>query len=272
MYESHWGVSDAPFRNCLNPRRFYRSPGHDEALARLHFLIEERRRLGLLLGSSGSGKSMILTVAADELRRGGAKVALINALGVQLQEFLWQVAAALELNPGPGESAFSLWRRLTDRIVANQYERLATVLLIDDADKAQQAVLEEITRLIQIDASEEARTTVVIASTPETVGCLGHRLLELSELRIDLVPWQQADVEQYIRFSLSRVGRDDPAFGRTALERLHQLTQGIPRQVNHLAELSLVVGAGQELDAIDASTVESVFSELGHVETAPSPS
>jgi type II secretory pathway predicted ATPase ExeA len=71
MYQAHWGLDDAPFRTRLDRRFFYESPTHEEALARLHFLVDERRRLGLLLGSHGSGKSTVLEFFSDEIRRRG---------------------------------------------------------------------------------------------------------------------------------------------------------------------------------------------------------
>ena len=75
MYPSHWGLQASPFRGCLDARSFYQSPTHDEALARLFFLVEQRRRLGLLMGPAGSGKSLLLEVLAQQLRRAGHAVA-----------------------------------------------------------------------------------------------------------------------------------------------------------------------------------------------------
>lgn len=43
MYQAHWGLRESPFRGLLDPKFFYQSPTHEEALARLHFLVEQRR-------------------------------------------------------------------------------------------------------------------------------------------------------------------------------------------------------------------------------------
>jgi type II secretory pathway predicted ATPase ExeA len=51
-------------------------------------------------------------------------------------------------------------------------------------------------------------------------------------------------------------------FADEALVRLHELCDGIPRRINHLANLSLLAGAGQRAEQIDAETVESAFHEL----------
>ena len=77
-YRAHWNLRETPFGGGLNPRYFFPSPAHDEALARLHFLVEHHQRLGLLLGSTGTGKSLVLDVLARDMRRFGAQVANIS--------------------------------------------------------------------------------------------------------------------------------------------------------------------------------------------------
>ena len=64
MARKYWGLRESPFREALDWRRFYPSPMHEEALARLEFLVTDRRRLGLLLGAPGCGKSLVLEVFA----------------------------------------------------------------------------------------------------------------------------------------------------------------------------------------------------------------
>ena len=74
MYTEHWGLRESPFRGSLDPRYFFNSPSHDEALARLQFLVDNQRRLGLMLGAAGSGKSLLLEVFSRRLR-GDARLA-----------------------------------------------------------------------------------------------------------------------------------------------------------------------------------------------------
>ena len=50
MYQSHWGLRAMPFNGRVDPKYFFPSPTHEEALARLHFLVENHRRLGIVLG------------------------------------------------------------------------------------------------------------------------------------------------------------------------------------------------------------------------------
>ncbi len=50
MYQQYWGLRESPFRGNLDVALFFATPNHDEALARLHFLVDGRRHLGLVAG------------------------------------------------------------------------------------------------------------------------------------------------------------------------------------------------------------------------------
>jgi len=266
MYHAHWGLDEPPFRTHLDPRFFHQSPTHEEALARLHFLVDYRRRLGLLLGPQGSGKSLLFEIFAGDLRARGLPVASVQLMGVNRLEMMWLLACELKLSPD-GEPTFpSLWRLVTDRIAEYRYQQLDTVLLFDDADRAGEDTLAQIARIAQFDCSPDARLTIVMASSPGGVRRLGESLLERTELRIDIEPWSPTDTEDYVRASLARAGRESPLFDAPAIRRLHQLGDGIPRRITQLADLALLAGAGQQLDAIDEATVESVYHELGVIE------
>ena len=266
MYLSHWGLVESPFRSRLAARYFYRSPTHEEALARLQFLVEEGHRIGLLMGEAGSGKSLVLGVFAALRGSAGRPVVKISLQGMDRLEFLCSVGTELGLCPRAPLAMSSLWRGVADRLVANRYQGLETVLLLDDADRAGRDVLAQVARLAQHDLSPESRLTVVLAGRRERMGRLGHALLELTELRIDLEPWEPSDTENYLKASLAQAGRSAAVFDDAAAARLHELARGVPRHVARLADLALVASAGRKLDSIDVDTVESVCHELGVIE------
>lgn len=267
MYLAHWGLREAPFTPRLDPRTFHASPVHNEALARLHFLVEERRRLGLLLGEAGTGKSLLGAVLARALRTTTPYVAAVNLLGAEPHGFLWNVAAALGANPDVRATQHELWRTVIDQLASARYQQLPTVLIVDDADRASRECQATLLRLAHADLAPEARLTVVISSRLATSQRLDRRLVELADLRVDLLPWEQADTAAFVDAALARAGRKGPLFDHGALVRLHDLALGVPRHICQLAELALVAGAGESLHRIDAATVEAVYHELGVVET-----
>lgn len=261
-HQSHWGFRESPFGGVPNTRYYFESPTHHEALARLHFLVENRRRLGLLLGPAGSGKSLVFEVFAARMRRQGAPTAIINLLGIEPDELLWTLAVQLGSNPRREDPPRVLWQEIGDRITEHRYQHLSTVVLLDDGDSAGENALTIVSRLVQLDNTPDARLTLVVAADPQRISRLGHRLLDQSDLRIELEPWEEAETAQYLQQSVAKVGREQQAFGRDAVSRLHDLGQGVPRQISQLADLALLAGAGRELPTVDEETVDSAFREL----------
>ena len=262
MFQDHWGLRESPFRGWPNPRYFFQSGGHEEALARLQFLRENRRRLGLMVGETGAGKTLLLRVFAASLRKTPDQASVLSLSGASPREFLWNVAGDWGLNPAIDDSEFRLWRLCTDRLL--QYSRQAkqTLLLLDDAHAAEPATLDLVLRLAELDAGRDTRLTILLAADADRAVRIGSRLLELSELRIDLEPFAAEETLAYLESSLARAGRRLTTFTREAAAKLHDLSAGNPRRINQLAELALLAGAGLGRQTIEPDVVESVSLEL----------
>src|SRR6476620_6658511 len=130
---AHWGLARWPFPSVPDAAQFYPTAGHDEALARIEYLVDARRRLGALLGASGVGKSLLLEVAQRRLARTARAVVLVNALGVSSRELLWQIAAGLGAAPRDDADVPRLWRHIDDSVAENRWQQINSVLLVDDA-------------------------------------------------------------------------------------------------------------------------------------------
>jgi len=259
MDESHWGLDRSPYRRSSDAGFFFPSPTHEEALARLDFLCEQRHSLGILSGCEGSGKSTVVAVFADQLRRSGRAACVMNLMGLDVRGFFWSLAAGLGANPPGDEDGLLLWRRIADRFDENYLQDIATVLFLDDSDGASHEVLIQVLRLLK---TQQDRVTVILTVETSRLARLGGDLLQLSQLRIHLEPWDKNDVREYLQRGLARAGQDSVAFDERAVVRLHELSGGVPRLVSQFAELALLAATGHGQGNIDADTVESVYHEL----------
>jgi len=267
MYLKYWGLTAAPFRQTLDPSLCFATPMHDEALARLWFLVDGRRRCGLLAGGAGVGKSMLLETLAAQLRRAGLAVARMSLLGVNAEEMLRDLATAWGATPPTGAAVSDLGRIVADRLAEFRLLGTHAVALLDDADEAIPDVLAKVVRLSQADPAQRPAVTMILAARSESIARVGTRWLELTDLKVELTPWNSADTGRFLEHRLALGGRKSPVFAGEAIERLHQYTHGVPRNLLQLADLCLVAGAAASCDLIDAETIESVYYELGVVET-----
>lgn len=262
MQLDHWQLTAAPFHTQLDPQHYYPSASHDEALARLEYLVDAGRRLGVLLGESGVGKSLLLRVAADRLTRKGVAVALVDAVGISPREFLWQLAAALAAAPRDTSDLVHLWRLISDCLAQNRLQQKCTALFVDDAGQAGPDVLLQIARLARLDVTADMRCTLVLSAEPRQAARWNETIRDQVDLRIDAEPWNETDTTGFIQTALVDAGRFDPVFDEESLRAIYERTSGNPRSVIRLAELALIAGAAATVDRIDAPIIHSANHEM----------
>jgi type II secretory pathway predicted ATPase ExeA len=258
----HWGLTRAPFRGMPAVQQLYPTSSLTEALARIDYLVEGRRRVGLLMGDSGVGKSLTLKAATRQLERQGHSVVLVDATAVSARELIWQVACGLGAAPTDDVDLTKLWRLVSDRVVENRMQQKHTVLLIDEAGHAGPDVLAQCVRLARLDASSAARWTMVLAAQLRQATRWNATLRDLVDLRIELLPWTAEDTIGYVQMSLLEAGRMEPVFDDDALVALNNLAQGVARDVARLADFALLAGAAARRPTVDAITVETAHEEI----------
>ena len=135
-------------------------------------------------------------------------------------------------------------------------------MLLDDVDEGTAEVHAAISRLALIDPHPEARLTLVLTGQRQRSSALGPKLNELCDLRIELEAFDELETAGYIEYVLQQAGAPRSLFTVDAIERLFELTHGVPRRIRQLAELSLLAGAAEALDEISDGIVDSVQQSL----------
>ena len=275
MYASYWGLAESPFRNRLDERWFCPSRTHEEALARLDFLIQQQCCFGVLSGPSGVGKSMLLKVLISQLKRTPREIVFVNLAGLEPDELLWNLAAAFRLAPMENDSRLVLWRSIQDHLFGSR-QSVQTVLIFDHLDEAAGSdSLRIVERLQHVDGSRSGRLTTIVAINcgqlaPRVDVPLAERadhiparsLAQLSDLRIELFPLDRIDTEFFIRHLLDKAGCQRRIFEQSALDALFERTAGLPHSLCRLCDLSLLAAMGDRLDAVSADIVHQAAQEL----------
>lgn len=261
MYRKHWGLTPG-FLSPHHPRNpIFPSEAREEALARIQYLIDEGHRLGLLAAESGLGKTSLFEQLARERSIQGFPVALVNPLGMDEQELLLKLCTALGNPSDPPASIAQLWQSFSELLWANQQMGWTTLLLVDDAHEADSDVLTALTRIVQSEPSVTARVTTILSVVPDRVALLGRRLRELADLQIELTRWDPGETAAYLRWATQQSGVAEPIFQADAVDEIHRIADGVPRQICTLAELALVAGAGNAQQQVDRLTIAAIEGE-----------
>jgi general secretion pathway protein A len=77
-----------------------------------------------------------------------------------------------------------------------------------------------------------------------------------------LEPLSRTETIRYITHRMAVAGAKREIFHRSALDALCERSGGIPRRINRLADLALVVGYADELTEVTGHEIDAVAEEL----------
>ncbi|MEX0716343.1 MAG: AAA family ATPase [Planctomycetaceae bacterium] len=261
MYAAYWGLAESPFAGPDEEFWFHAGAVHEEALARLCYLAEEPPRCGLLAGPAGTGKSLLLDILRRRRGTAGRHALRLDAAGRDGYSIAWELAAGLGLGPADGVAEHALWRNIGDHLDGLRIARLPVLLLFDDLDRADTGGQRAIERLLAESRGVDQLSTV-LAARSDGVRRLSPALVDRCDLRIELSPLDEEETARFVLDLLSRAGAARQPFDSHALAAIHERTDGIPRRIRRLCDLSLLAGMSESLDAIDAEVVYAAADEL----------
>ena len=76
-----------------------------------------------------------------------------------------------------------------------------------------------------------------------------------------LRPLSREEVPEYVAHRLRTAGRDEPVFSPTALELVYEYSSGVPRQINNLCDIALVIGFSRKLEMVDEDAVRRLIQQ-----------
>lgn len=265
MYEKYWGLTEKPFENTPDPRFIYYSHKHEEALTRLIYAIKEEKGAAMLSGEYGSGKTLLSRIIIDELIKNKSyEVALITYPQLTSCQFLQEIYYQLVGSEIKGSKMYIL-HRLQDYIYKNYNNLKKTVIIVDEAQIIKnKETFEELRLLLNFQLNEKFLLTLVLIGQPELIVKI-ERLPQLEQrigIRYHLEPLDRRETREYITHRLFIAGRKDPVFAEEALGMIYSYSKGIPRKINNLCDVSLLIGFGQGLNIVDANVVSNIIEDL----------
>lgn len=261
MYCDFWKFTQAPFNQRLDLEYFFESELHEEALARLLFVADEQKKGAVFAGPSGTGKTLTLKVLQYLLKRSPHRCEYIDLLGLTEEEFLWQVCAQLRLGPAHTTALPQLWRSLADYLTGLQLTQSRVILLLDHVDKSHAEYLKSIERLLH--SGNQEYPSLSIVSTFENLNSgQATNVSYLSDLAIELAPFDLETTQNYIVHRLSQSGCSKTVFTDDAFEEIQKTAEGTPQKINQICDLALLAGYEQGLEQIDSSVIKSANLEI----------
>lgn len=271
MYLEHYGLTEAPFRITPHTDFFFSGANRGATLEALLYAITHDEGIVKISGEVGSGKTMLCRVLMERLPATVVIVYLSNP-SLSRDDILYALADELGITVPEQSRSGAVMRALQETLVRLHAEGHQVVVLIDEAHAMPTETLEEIRLLSNLETNRHKLLQLVLFGQPELNATLMRddmrQLRERITHHFSLEPLGREEIEKYLDFRMRAAGYKGPnVFAPAAIKLIAQVSQGLTRRINILADKALLAtfaaGSHQvDFKAARAAVRDSAFSPV----------
>lgn len=243
MYRSHFQLTHRPFAETVDPSWCVPLPGRTAIVHRLRYGLEVGPGMAALIGPPGVGKTLLARVMAQAL--GGPLVHLtFPALSAPeiMSSLARELCESLELSNATCQDVSTSLQTIRSALALASARGDRPILIVDEAHLiTDSAVLESFRLLLNFATNGSPALQLLLVGLPDLLSRLPESLNDRIGACCEALPLTASETSAYVLGRLTRAGAKQPLFGPEALERLYFESSGLPRRINRLADLALLV-------------------------------
>lgn len=263
MYENYWGLTSLPFQIVSDPEKYFPSSVHEEARSRISYAIRYGKGAALFTGEVGMGKTTVTNVVAKKLTDKNIDLAMITNPLLCVNDFLKEILYQMKVKSA-ASSKLDLIHEINDKLLSNFHNGKTTVLMIDEAHLiTDMQILEEIRLLLNYQYDGNFLLTVILVGQPElrkivrNITPLEQRLT----IKFHLRNLSFEGTKDYILYRLDLAGGRDSIFTLDAIKLVHEYSNGIPRKINQICDMALLVTSYEKKLNVDVEDIRKVIAD-----------
>lgn len=243
----------------------------DAGLHAIERAIRRAEGVALVVGHTGTGKSLLLAKIAENVRD-DFDVAFLSGTRILTRRALWQSVLAEIGEPYRGIDEVELRMTIVERIRGLAAAGSGLVILVDEAHTLPTRLIEELRLLTNVPTPLPA-VHVVLAGGPKLEELLGlprmESLAQRIAVRTYLEPLDHAETMAYLRALPKAAGLEwDRLFGPGCDDAVFAATDGVPRLVNQICDQALMIAAAAGRRAAPAD----IAAAWREIQKLPAPS
>jgi len=252
-----------PFVISPSPTLLYLTPSFKKALHMITNTLDNRQGVSCIIGDIGMGKSSLLRFLHAEYLSRQESVAVLIPSGGFKRPFGLLKRICTELGVPPQRSTLdyqmALEKYLLDLNQAGQY----VAVFLDEAEGLDTYMLDLVRTLLNYEKSETGKLIqFVLAGAIDLYDRMSrkrNRALRSRVLYMNfLEPFSLEETIGMLEFRCERLDVPNP-FTRSGLEKIHELSKGVPRRILAVASAAYDLRIMAPADKLDADFVEEAY-------------
>jgi type II secretory pathway predicted ATPase ExeA/phage tail protein X len=248
-----------------DPKFLYLSQQHKQALAHLIYGVKEKKGITLLTGEIGTGKTTIINAMLEKVDQ-AVRITHVSNPNMVLEDLFTYIFDGFKID-APVISKSKCLIKLRDFLLRQTRKGINSILIIDEAQNLSLDILEEIRLLSNLETKKEKLIQILLVGQPELNFKLANPKLRQLRQRISakfhIVPLNIKEVQEYISQRLGVAGISNiELFNKKAINEIFFYTHGIPRLINVICDLSLVMGFAFQKARIDERIIKEAVKSL----------
>ncbi|MGR3662348.1 MAG: ExeA family protein [Paracoccaceae bacterium] len=264
FYLESFGFTERPFTLVPDPSFLYWSEQHKRAYSVLEFGILSRAPITLVTGAVGCGKTTLLRQLLKQIESDAVIGLISNAQGDRGDLIQW-VLHALGIKFDPDDGYVSQFQLLQDFLIKTYAEGQRVILIFDEAQNLSKDSLEELRMLTNINSNKDELIQLVLVGQNELREVIKRPELRQLAQRIaasfHLRPLSEKSVHEFIVHRLRVAGGSGEEINEKARMLIFEVSQGIPRLINQICDMSLLYAWSAESKVVDAKVVQAVVDD-----------
>ena len=264
MYHVHYNLNQKPFQMTADPKFIWLGKKHAEALATLQNGLHQNKRLLVLTGNVGTGKTAVVNTLLEKIDKNVIAV-MIPDPALDSTDFYNILSNEFKMN-----KKFTSKEDFLSHIKTFLYETSlqgkTILLIIDEAQKISHELLEEIRQLSNIESPDTTPINIIMVAQNELNAILDENRNSTFKrsigIRYHLDPLNDSETDQYVNHRLKVAGSKKEIFSAEAKRDIHCLSAGVPRLINAICDLALLSGYSLGKDSIDKKIIKECAQEL----------